>query len=179
MTRKIIKFILTSILIICLGAASYYYFKPKEAAIVADNYIAVTDQTLTYANIESDILADNNVHYLWLCDMNNNDCIYTRDYIIKPLAQELGVDQFDSLEFVDFNEAPDSTHYMSSTWGFNNFPAFVAVQNVDGKVTVLNYLAWDKDNPFDSQDLKTWMYNNGIWTGVYEITEKIAPALNQ
>lgn len=178
MTKKITKFILTSILIICLGAASYYYFKPKQAAIIADNYIAVTDQTLTYANIESNILADNEIHYLWLCDMNNNDCIYTRDYVIKPLAQELETDNFDIIKFVDFYEAPNTSHYMNTTWEFNNYPAFVAVQNIDGQVTVLNYLAWDKDNPFDSQDLKTWMYENGIWTGLYEIEEKIAPALN-
>ncbi|MPM49587.1 hypothetical protein SDC9_96317 [bioreactor metagenome] len=116
---------------------------------------------------------------MWLCDLNNNDCVYVRDYVIKPLATELGVTNFDTFEFVDFYESPSSIHYMSNTWGFTSYPAFVAVQNVDGKMTVLNYLSWDKDNPFDSQDLKTWMYNNGIWTGIYEVEEKIAPAITQ
>ncbi len=179
MTKKMTRIVSTVVLVICFGIATYFYFRPKQAAIIADNLIAIQEHKLTYANINDHITADNKPHYLWLCDLNKNDCIYVRDYVIKPLVIELQTKELNDIEFVDFYEAPDSKQYMTNNWGITSYPAFVTVQNIDGKITVLNSLSWDKNNPFDSQDLKTWMYENGIWNGVYQVEEKIAPALNK
>ncbi|MDD2591208.1 MAG: hypothetical protein PHP11_05635 [Erysipelotrichaceae bacterium] len=178
MNKQLTRIIFTVIFTICFGIAAYFYFQPKQAALVADNMINLKNNKLTYLNINEHILADEQIHYLWLCDINDNDCIYVRDYVIKPLVKELNVNEINDIEYVDFYEAPTSKHYMYNTWGVDNYPAFIAAQNIDGKISVLNSLAWDKDNPFDQQDLKTWMYDNGIWNGVYQVEEKIAPAIN-
>lgn len=177
MNKHVFRVILTIILSVCLGIATYFYFQPKQAAIIADNLMSLQENKLTYLNVYDHILADNQVHYLWLCDLNDNDCVYVRDYVIKPLVKELNTNEINDIELVDFNEAPVSSHYMNNMWGITSYPAFVTVQNIDGKVTILNALAWDKDYPFDSQDLKTWMYGNGIWKGIYQVEEKIAPAI--
>jgi len=149
------------------------YFEPKEATLIDKNPIASDTAKLTYANAEQYVLKDEDIHYFWLCDPADADCIYVRDYVIQPLLDELEETSFDDILMVDFAEAPDTVHYRSSVWGVEFIPAFVAVQNVEGKMTVLSSLSWNKDDPMTSSHLKDWMYENAIWHGDYEKEERI------
>lgn len=176
MRSQILKLLYIGLFTIFCMVSAYIYFQPKEADVVEDNYIAA-EHNLTYANAKDHVLQDNKIHYFWLCDVNNPDCTYVRDYVIKPLAEESKNTDFEILEYVDFNEAPESEHYRVQNWGIKKYPAFLAVQNVDGKMTILSSLSWDKDFPFDSDDLKKWMYDNDIWHGIYEESNKIDGAI--
>ena len=175
-TGKIIGLVIAVGLLIFTGIALHEYFKPTEAVLYSKDVIETENTKLTYANAEEHVLKDEEVHYLWACRMDNADCVYVRDYVIKPLADEVDQSGFDIIEFVDFSEAPDTVHYRSSTWGFDEYPAFIAVQNVEGVMQILNVLSWSDDNPISTEALKTWMHDNGIWNGEWnEETSLDAP----
>ena len=40
--------------------------------------------------------------------------------------------------------------------------------NEDGTTTINSVLEWNSESPIDSQTLKLWMIDQGIWTGVIE-----------
>ncbi len=166
-----IFFLLMAIAFVCL----YEYFRPTEVKIVVQDVIEETN--LNYQTAIDHIMENEEIHYMWLCDMTNDDCIYVRDYIIKDLSDKNNPEDFEKIEMVDFHEAPNTLHYRSSVWGIDYIPAFIAVKNTDGQMEVLNYLSWNKNSPFTSADLKDWMYKNGLWTGEYEIIEKIDEAI--
>ncbi len=156
--------------ILCFFAL-YVHFMPKKADVIVTDVIEETN--LTYANTQEYILKDTKTHFLWLCDPQADDTIYIRDYIIKPLSEQNVSSDFENIELVDFHEAPDTVHYRSSVWGVNYIPSFIAVRNIDGEIKILNSLSWNKTSPFSANDLKDWMYNNGIWSGEYETIERI------
>lgn len=60
------------------GVVLYNYFKPKEATLYNKDVIEMSNAKLTYANAESHILKDEEVHYLWVCRMDNADCTYVQ-----------------------------------------------------------------------------------------------------
>ena len=176
--KKRISILLTfAFLTISLLIITYYKYKPKEAALVKNNIIA-EDNALTYANIESHIMKDDKVHYLWVCSLKNADCMYTKDYVIKALSSELDEEatDFDYIEFVDFSEAPDTVHYRQSHWNIQYYPAFIACQKNGDTIEILNTLSWSKESPITSDALKKWMYDNDIWSGEYEELEFIEKA---
>lgn len=178
---RVILFSSLAVLLLTVLIGGYIYYQPKEAALVTNDVISTTTASLTYANTEEHVMVDQNPHYLWACSMKDKDCVYVRDYIIQPLskAQDEGINDFSYIEFVDFAEAPDTLHYRATNWHINYFPAFLKVQNIEGKMEILSTLEWDKTDPFTTDDLKKWMYENGIWHSHYQVEEKIEQAIAQ
>ena len=177
MKKRISLLVTLTLVFICLLVFTYFKYKPKEAALVQTSIIT-ENNSLTYANIEKHILSDDEIHYLWVCSLDNADCVYTRDYVIKSLSNELGEDtkDFDNIEYVDFTEAPDTVHYRQSHWGIQYYPAFIACRKNNDQIEILNTLYWTKDTPITSDSLKKWMHENGIWSGEYEEIELIEQA---
>ena len=111
------------------------------------------------------------VHYVYFCRADNPDCTYINDYVFKPLTEELQVPALESFEYYDL--APLGDNYpaakLKSQWGFESYPAFITLTvNEDGTQNISNILSWNKNDPLDSSDLKRWMIDNQIWTGVIE-----------
>lgn len=173
MKTKITQLVVLAIAFILTGVLLHAYFSPKEITPVDKKPISSEALNLTYANAEEYVLRDGEIHFFWLCDPDSADTMYVRDYVMKPLLEELEEDSFDDIKMVDFKEAPDTMHYRTSVWGVEYIPAFVAVQNVEKTMVILSKLSWDKDNPMTSADLKDWMYENGIWHGDYEKEDRI------
>ena len=110
-------------------------------------------------------------HYVFFCRADNPDCTYINDYVFKPLTEELKVPALDSFEYYDL--APLGENYpaakLKSQWGFESYPAFVSLTvNADGSQNINNILSWNKEDPLDADDLKRWMIDNQIWTGIIE-----------
>ena len=111
------------------------------------------------------------IHYYYFCDTQNPDCIYINEYVLKPLTVILEVETITSIEFVDISllSVDWTPTRLKENWGFDNYPAFVASKTkIDNTTEILSILQWQDENPLDMEDLKKWMIENQIWTGIIE-----------
>lgn len=154
--------------------AFYSYFKPEKVEAIASTvkstpmipYETTTDYLLSSG--------DSTIHYLFFCSVSNPDCRYIEDTVMKALESEQGHDLFDIIEYVDIASLEESlsTNQLKDDWGLNTYPAFASVSVNDGSISVNNFIQWDKDNPMSTRDLKQWMVQNSIWSGLFEAKDE-------
>lgn len=188
MFKKVITSCLALVWISSLALAGYRMFEPKAAAAVVDNKVAtvtmnapqsrsvVQDDVMPTNESEQAVLnkqalgSEDGMHYYFFCVPDDADCTYINDYVLKPLTVILEVEQIDVIEFVDVNALSKewTPARLKNQWGFDNYPAFVATETINGEKNILSVLQWNSENPMDSDDLRNWMMENNIWTGPVE-----------
>lgn len=188
MFKKVITSCLALVWVSSLALAGYRMFEPKAAAAVVDNKVASVSMNAPQARMASqaDVTVNNDtaptaenkqalgseegIHYYFFCVPDDADCTYINDYVFKPLTVILEVEQIDIIEFVDINSLSKewTPARLKNQWGFDNYPAFVATETVNGEKNILSVLQWNSENPLDSDDLKNWMIENNIWSGPIE-----------
>lgn len=180
MIKKTITSGLVLVWISSVALAGYRYLEPKAAETIIENKTAVALIDVKGKAIEENDAAvaefsldeeTESYHYYYFCSVDNADCTYINDYVLKPLATTLNVDTIDTIEYVDLSTLSSewTPQRLKNQWGFDGFPAFVAVQSdTDGNQQILSVLQWDTDKPIDQDSLKNWMIENNIWTGPIE-----------
>jgi len=90
--------------------------------------------------------------------------------VLKNLAQQMNVESFDFLEFVDVETLYSdwTPAKLKSVWGFENYPALVAAKDLGNSFEILNTIEWVETVPLDEQSVKDWMILNNLWTGTIE-----------
>lgn len=190
MFKKIITSALVVVWISSLALAGYRLFEPKAAEAIIENKVSLAsvdaqgrsvdngepaqETFSSYSfddSMEADVVEEDTYHYYYFCSEEDADCLYINQYVLKPLAETLEVEQIDILEYVDISTLPSewTPLRMKNQWGFDDYPAFAAVLTTPaGERTILSVLQWDANNPMDTEALKNWMIENGIWTGPVE-----------
>lgn len=180
MIKKTITSGLVLVWISSVALAGYRCFEPKAAEAIIENKTAVAlvdakgksieDTNSSVATLSMDE-NEQSYHYYYFCSIDNDDCLYINDYVLKPLAATLDVDTIDIIEYVDLSTLSSewTPQRLKNQWGFDAFPAFVAVQSSsNGNQEILSVLQWNAENPIDQDSLRNWMIENNIWTGPIE-----------
>lgn len=181
MVKKIFTSGLFLVWISSLALAGYRLFEPKAAQSIEDNKVSVASVDAQGNSIENQdpkvALTDEEsqeesvYHYYYFCTPENTDCMYVQEYVLKPLAAILEVEQISILEYIDIStlSVEWTPQRLKNQWGFDNFPAFVTTETLeDGSRAILSVLSWNAEDPIDQNDLKNWMIKNQIWTGPVE-----------
>ncbi len=112
----------------------------------------------------------NEIKYYYFCTTEHQDCAYMNETLLKNLAVQMNVENFDFLEFVDVEELYSdwTPSKLKSVWGFENYPALVAAKDLGDSFEILNVIEWLETVPLDEQSIKEWMILNNLWTGAIE-----------
>lgn len=166
MFKKVIIVFFSSIWALSLGLFTYRLVEPATAedsiALYAVNS-NTEDPTATISTQES----TSEMHYYLFCTVDNQDCSYLNTYILKNLATEMEVEAFSFLEYIDVEELYSdwTPSKLKSNFGFDNYPALVAIRNVGKDTMIVSYLQWEKDIPLDTDSVRDWFIELGLWTG--------------
>ncbi|MFV0479496.1 MAG: hypothetical protein ACK5LZ_02870 [Anaerorhabdus sp.] len=172
MKKKIALTILFVNFLACLILSFYIYFQPEKTTVQAAvlNTPMIPYETLNDYLISS---GDSTTHYLFFCDPENADCIYIQNTIIKPLEAKQGQSLFERLEYVDVSSTEDITAaQFVDSWGFSSYPAFVTVEIENGEFTIINSIQNTTDSPISESELKQWLAENQIWSGLFELSDQ-------
>ncbi len=168
------KFMIGSMGFLFLGSTalfSYRAMEPVAAVTQPESYISAAPASSRSLSETTAETAAGETLYVYFCTADSADCTYMNDYVLKPLAQELNATSLDVFEYQDLSGLGENypVSKLKSQYGFESYPAFVAMTvNEDGTTTINNVLEWNSESPIDSQTLKLWMIDQGIWTGVIE-----------
>ncbi|MEA4876127.1 hypothetical protein [Anaerorhabdus sp.] len=176
MIKKILISFMSLCFVVSMFLAFYCFFKPSEADTTA--VLRATPIMIIPYGTLSDYLTtsgDSSTHYLFFCRFDSDDCNYVQDTVMKSLDAEQGSNLFDIIEYVDVSELENNLtiNQLKDDWGFNTYPAFVAISNNSGELKVENYLQWDSENPMSTRELKQWMVDNKIWSGLFEEKDEV------
>lgn len=176
------KIMITTMGVLFAGSVtlfSYRALEPKAAYNSVESYVpAAAPVSALRAAITDGQVSENTQdmtpvgqHYYYFCKVENPDCVYINDYVLKPLAESINVSSFDVLEYYELNTLPCDypVTKLKSQWGFESSPAFVSLNyNADGTTTIHSVLQWNKEDPIDQETMKQWMIDNQIWSGPVE-----------
>ena len=97
------------------------------------------------------------------------------DVLLKNLAAQMNIDSFEFLEFVDVveNYGDLTPTKLKQTWGFENYPALVAAEDLGNEFEILNVIEWTQESPLDEKAIKDWMILNELWDGPVEETGEL------
>lgn len=145
----------------------YVLFQPKKADVLKQTSLKVS--TLEIKNLETYLLSQPGLHYLYFCKSNSSDCEFVKNNLMVKLAGEANIATFADIETVDISGLSKdiSTNALRKAWGFSHYPAFVAYDSTNNAIKVRQVLEWNALVPFTMNDIKTWMKNVGIWRAEY------------
>ena len=160
------KYLLAAAISVVLSAMilyAYNYFKPIAAPLVLIDY--ARSISVPYNDLE-DYLNEDGKYYLWFCD-GSTDCTFINDTALRPLANEIKTGEFPEITFVDMTFARKniSPARLKQLWGFTAYPAFVAIEVLEGQRLINSVIQWGINNPIGKDDVKNWMIENDIWKG--------------
>lgn len=171
MIKKLLITFMSLSLVTSTFLAFYCFYKPSEADASID-LVKNTNMVIPYETLPDYLKTsgDSATHYLFFCSFENDDCNYVQNTVMKSLDAEQGSSLFDVIEYVDVSKLEDdlAINQIKDDWGFNSYPAFVAITNTNNELNVENYLQWDNENPMSTRELKQWMVENNIWVGLFE-----------
>ncbi len=173
MSKKIVMSVLFINLLMSSILIFYIFFQPEKDEIERQlpSYTLISYETLDDYLLSS---GDSSTHYLFFCSPSNPDCIYVQDTIIKPLEVKQGSSLFSRIDYVDVTSLEESldTNKIAAEWGISSYPALISVTIEDGEFVINNSIQYAPDNPFNELELKRWLSENNIWSGLFEETEK-------
>ncbi len=164
--KNIVKIlILVIISITIISTMLFFYFKPTEQKLgIFDN---LNEQKLEYEDFNQHLNETPQAYFF--CAENNQNCSYTHNEIIKPLALSASTDRFEKIYFVNASKLDENVlpSAIKSRLGFSHYPAFVVISKVQDKIVVHSVLEWNDNMNFTKIDLKDWMIQNGLWLDEY------------
>ncbi len=170
MNKKSLVFIITICIVLSI-VSLYSLTKPKHAPMSMNLVENVAASYLNSSNIEDYILENQTIHYFIFTDKNSNDCLYVQDNIYNIILDEAKIESIDALQYVEMADATSSQTRTVQKWGIDSYPAFVAIDSTDGNITVTSILAWDYENPYDIDDLRTWLRSHNLYEGIVPLSK--------
>lgn len=172
MKIKLLKCFFALIMALCWSVFIYYYYEGNQTMTISSaNYIS--SESLNEALVETYML-ENGIEeeILFICAVNNPDCDYVQENVLKPLTSELNIESFDFLQAVNIDEEQYTAGKLRQKWGIESYPAFIKTAvNQNNEIEIISVLQWNSNDPFTSTDLKTWMIDNDCWPGTIVETQ--------
>ena len=165
MSKRLLLTALTLLVVysaVVIGIKIFEPEKPDEGtdsliAAKALNYEALRDYTINSGSAV--------IHYYLFWSMDNNDCKYVADTVLKDCQAETGVNLSELIEIVDITELERNlqTNRLKTDWNVSSYPAFIACRTKAGRIIIDNSLEWNPAQPISVDDLKRWLTLNGLY----------------
>ncbi len=106
-------------------------------------------------------------HFYLFSSVDNTDCIYVENTVLKNAETSTGMNLDDLIEIVDITELERTltTNRLRADWGVLSYPAFVACHVEYGGIVVDNTLEWNPAQPISTDDVERWLKLNGVYEG--------------
>lgn len=127
------------------------------------------EQSIAYKDIVNFLKENEGKHLLFLSDQSQ-DTQYIEASILMPLLGEFETPLNMAITNVDMKDTSNvSVVNLKKALNIDKFPAFVLIESnpQDKSYEVISSITFTSDSPFTSEELKTWFFNNGLWTGPY------------
>ena len=145
--------------------------EPVNADIAVANL--TSEYILEETSSDQPLLKNTNItetKYLFFCALSDDVCKYITENIVNQVSIELGVDTLDFLDFVDMDVS--YSNYtpvrLKATFGIEDYPAFVALNQTGDSNEIINTLEYDEKDPFTIEEFKKWLALNGLYDGYIE-----------
>lgn len=130
--------------------------EPLTARLNAENQLKSTNLS-EYLSIEPG-------EHVFFLDDGSSDASYIETSLIVPLSLEF-TEALPAIEPISFIDSNLSVVSMKKNYKIDSLPAFVYLETTDeiGSFKVLSSLSYDKEKPFNIDDIRQWFNNNGLW----------------
>ena len=164
MRKKII--IISALVLVFVGLFYVLYnkFTPNSQSYAAKLH---DDNQLTTENLTQYLQVEPGKHVFYLDD-GSSDAQYVSSSLLIPLSLEFE-NALPEIEPIVFNDNQLSVVGMKKTYSVESLPAFVIVQTKDesGSYDIVSSLSYNKEQPFDAKELRTWFHENGLWNAPF------------
>lgn len=181
------KRILIIVLVAIIGITAYtllhkQFNKTNEVSPIALSEVRAQDLTdefsveamdtgayIAYENVSSELKTKSGKQLLFVGN-DTSDTTYIESSILFPLLNEFEAPLNLDIIYVDMSESKEvSVVNLQKSLNIEVTPSFVLVDaNAEKKsYNVVSTLSFDSDEPFTIDELRTWFFDNGIWTGPY------------
>ncbi|AMC93295.1 hypothetical protein AOC36_04695 [Erysipelothrix larvae] len=165
--KKIILIVFSLVLIVSAGAIVLYkHFKPAD---VSTAFTATESETVSLSFNESlEQVRSVPGNYLLFLFSDNEDDEYVWKSLLNPLLMNTDV-EIKEITYINTSSTKDLTvTQLKSAYNVERTPSFVSMTvNEDKSVQINATLTYFSDKPFSQNDLKTWLFENNLWTGPY------------
>lgn len=172
MFKKILFTALAALMIYSTAVVSYRIFEPKLDTSSPDEH-----EYIEYDSLNEYILStgEGAIHYFYLYSSINQDCVYIKNTVLAAVQNDTKIEIDKVIETVDITSLEKSMNIsrLSSEWGINAYPAFMAVSMKDGVPAVDNKLEWDPEHMISVRDIEQWLIDNGLYIGTVQETEQV------
>lgn len=168
MKKRIFIFGLLFLTLIATSIYLYNYFKPTEIAAFKTVEGAQQNSYTFDESIEAIKQKPGN-HLIFLSD-NQTDSKYILDSLLQPILSDKNI-TIPDIVYVDVSSVKDLTvTRLRDTFHVERAPAFVYITVSDDlKCTINASLTYYAEKPFSQDNLKTWLFDNGLWNGPYSV----------
>lgn len=168
MKVKLLKCFFAFIMVLSWSTCIYYIYASDQTATVSLANYASNDAL--NENLVENYMLENSIdeEILFICAVGNPDCDYVQKNVIKPLTDELNVENFDFVQVVSIDESTQeyTAGKLRQKWSIENYPAFIKTAvNEKNEIEIISTLQWNSNDPFTSADLRSWMIDNDCWPG--------------
>ena len=124
-------------------------------------------ESIEYENLKL-FLKENPGKHVFFVKNGETDESYIESSLLEPLSIEFD-NVITDVNRLNIKEANLSVVNLKKSLAIDYAPAFIYLETTDqkGNFNVLSNLSYDKRSPFDSNDLRTWFFENGLWNGPY------------
>ncbi len=116
-------------------------------------------------------LEDHQVDHVLFIHDYSQDAEYVYESLLTPLANEQDEQALPEILVVNIPEDTQiSVTRLNKILGVKRYPAFVYL-SVDqkGAYEIVSSLEYDSEKPFTVDELKTWFFENDLWSGPYGV----------
>ena len=124
-------------------------------------------RSIEYENLKL-FLKENPGKHVFFVKNGEIDENYIESSLLEPLSIEFD-NVITDVNYLNIKDAKLSVVNLKKSLSIDYAPAFIYLETKDekGNFDVISNLSYDKHSPFDSNDLRTWFFENGLWNGPY------------
>ena len=172
MAKKIILVAFTAFAIVAIFIGLYNQFSSQTVAITrtVDTVDSVISTSISIDDI-SKYSKENPGNHVFLIRDGKSDSDYVINSILTPLAKEQEKRPTPEIVSIDISSAENMTGTrLKNLFGVDSYPAFVYANfdTTKNQLNVESSISFNSKKPMTVDELRTWFFNNKLWTGLYK-----------
>ncbi|CAM3580118.1 hypothetical protein ERUR111494_00995 [Erysipelothrix urinaevulpis] len=175
MQKRLLKHILyfsaAAVLVGFLFIVLHDKFQTKTVALESRNIDQVMSEQIDVDYL-SDYLKDHEDDLVLLIKDDSQDSEYVIQTILSPLANEQEEQALPQIVEVNVPKDSDiSVTRLKTILEIERYPAFVHLSSTGESYKIISTKVYDPQKPFTSTELKTWFFENNLWSGPYGVRD--------
>lgn len=171
MRKRILISALSLFVFISAFIMLYHKFDSKADALEPRTIDKVITDNIDITELKNHLKEHQVDHVLFIQD-GSQDAQYVYESILTPLANEQEEQALPKILVVEIpKESQISVTRLENMLGIKRYPAFVYVRPNKGSYKIVSTIEYDAKKPFTADELKTWFFENNLWSGPYGVRD--------